>query len=229
MLSPLITSLRDSKVLWKTRNLRGYSIRATDGDIGKVYEFYFDNETWNVDYTVVYIGSWISGRNILISHDFLGQPDSDSQILPVALTKEQVKNAPDVDTEKPVYCQRQGKLPNDWPAYWGGGRLLIAGAFDEYSYKRARPSVEGQKANPHLWSTREVIGYRIQAGDGNLGHVSNFIVNDRTWAVCSIVISMRNWLPGKKVVLPAQWVEEIRWSEYRILVSSLRETIRNLS
>jgi len=228
----VILSLKDLTMLWNTRDLRGYSIRAIDGDIGKIYEFYFDDETWNVNYAVVYIGSWVSGRNILLSHDFLGQPDSYSQIVPVNLTKEQVENAPDVDTEKPVYCQRQGKLPNDWPAYWGGGRLLIAGAFDGYSYKKAKrekPSVEGQEADPHLRSTREIIGYRIHASDGKLGHLSNFIVDDKTWAVCSIVINTRNWLPGRKAILPTQWVEEISWSKYRILVGSLRETIRSLS
>ena len=210
-------------MLWNTKELRDYTIRATDGDMGKVYEFYFDDGAWTVDYVVVYIGSWISGRAVLISHAFLGQPDSDSQILPVTLTKEQVENAPDVDTEKPVHRQRQSKLPNDWPAYWGGGRLLIAGAFSTYHSKKAKrekSSVEEQEANPRLRSTREVIGYRIQASDGKFGHVSNFIVDDRTWAVCSIVINTRNWLPGRKVIMPTQWVKEIRWSEYKVLVDT---------
>ena len=145
---------------------------------------------------------------------------------------EQVENAPDVDTEKPVHRQRQSKLPNDWPSYWGGGRLLIAGAFSTYHSKKAKrekSSVGEQEADPHLRSTREVIGYRIQASDGNLGHVSNFIVDDRTWAVCSMVVNTRNWLPGRKVILPTQWVEEIRWSEYKVLVDRHRETIIDMS
>jgi uncharacterized protein YrrD len=226
----VILQLRDPIMLWNTKDLRGYAIRASDGDIGEVYEFYFDDEAWVVDYVVVYIGSWVSGKIILISRTFLGQPDNESQILPVALTKEQVENAPDVDTKNPVYRQRQRKLPNNWPAYWGGSRLLIAGAFEVYSRKKTKmekPSAEEQEADPHLRSTREVIGYRIQANDGKLGHVCDFIVDDRTWAVCSIVVKTRNWLPGREVVLPTQLVEEIRWSKYKVLVNSLRETIRN--
>jgi len=219
-------------MLWNTKDLRGYSIRATDGDIGKVYEFYFDDQTCTVDYVVVYIGSWISGRNILISHAFLGQPDNDSQILPVTLTKEQVENAPSVDTEEPVHRQRQSKLPNDWPAYWGGGRLLIAGAFGSRTYRQAKKekrAVEEQEGNPHLRSTREVTGYRIQASDGMIGHVEDFIVDDETWTVRSMVVDTRNWLPGKKVLVATQWIEEVCWSKYRVRVNLLRETIRNLS
>jgi hypothetical protein len=218
-------------VLWNTKELRGYSIRATDGDIGEVHEFYFDDEAWTVEYLVVYIGSWISGRIVLISHTSLGQPDSDSQTLTVNLTKDQVENAPDIDTKMPVYRQQQSKLPNDWPAYWGGGRLLIAGAFDGYSYrkgKRKTPSVEEQEVDTHLRSTREVIGYRIQTSDGEIGHVAGFIMDDKAWTVRSMVVATRNWLPGKKVLVPTEWVEEIRWSEYRVRVNSLRETIRNL-
>jgi len=218
-------------VLWNTKELRGYTIRATNGEIGKVYEFYFDDEEWTVDYLVAYIGSWISGRVILIPRGVLGQPDSDSQILPVILTKKQVENGPDVDTQKPVHLQRQSRLPRDWPAYWGGGRLMIAGAFNGYSYKKVKkePSVADQEENLHLRSTREVVGYRIQTSNGKLGHVSDFVVDDRTWTVCSTVIKTRNWLPGRKVVLPTDCIDEIRWSEYRVLVSPLRETILNLS
>jgi sporulation protein YlmC with PRC-barrel domain len=219
-------------VLWNAKELHGYTIRTTDGGIGKVHDFYFDDESWIVDYLMVYIGSWLSGRMILIPHDVLGRPDDKVHILPVALTKKQVKNAPDIDTERPVSRQRRNGLPSDWPVYWGGGRLLIAGAFSIYPSKKAKrekSSGEDQNADLHLRSTREVMGYRIQGNDGKIGYVDNFVVDDETWAIRTMVIGTRKWLPGRKIKLPTQWVDEISWPEHRVHVNSQRETIRNLS
>lgn len=216
-------------MLRSTKKLRGYAIRATDGSIGKVYEFYLDDADWTIRYLVVDIGSWLSGRLVLIPRAALGQADSKAHILPVALTKEQVENSSDIDASKPVYRQGKGKLPNDWPLYWGGGRLLIAGVFDGCPYAKTKGekcSIEEQKGDPHLRSTREVIGYRIQAIDGEIGHVDNFIVDDETWVIRYIVIETRNWLPGKKVLVPTQWIEEISWPDYRVSVDLLRESIR---
>lgn len=222
--------MKDAAMLQSTKELRGYAIRATDGDIGKVYEFYFDDETWTIRYLVVDMGSWLSGRLVLIPRAALGQADSKAHILPVELTKTQVLNSLDINTRKPVYCQRRSKLDEDWPLYWGGGRLLIAGAFDAYAYKKAKgrkTSIEEQKGDPHLRSTREVIGYRIQAIDGDMGHVDNFIVDDEAWVIRYIAIDTRNWLPGKKVLVPTHWIEDIRWPEYKVHIGLLRESIRN--
>lgn len=220
----------DAAMLRSTRELRGYKIRAANGDIGKVYEFYLDDEAWTIRYLVVGIGGWLSGRMVLIPRAALGQVDSKAHILPLELTKEQVENSPDIDASKPVYRQRRSKLPDDWPLYWGGGRLLIAGAFDGYPYikaKEKRHPIEEHKGDPHLRSTREVIGYRIQAIDGEMGHVDNFVVEDETWVIHYIVVDTRNWLPGKKVLVPTQWIEEVRWPECKVRIDLLRESIRD--
>jgi hypothetical protein len=49
------------------KKLRGYNIRATDGYIGKDYEFYFDDRSWSIRYLVVDIGNWFSGRQVIIN------------------------------------------------------------------------------------------------------------------------------------------------------------------
>jgi hypothetical protein len=213
------------------KELRGYAIRTTDGDIGKVYEFYLDDAAWTVRYMVVDIGGWLSGRPVLIPRAALGQADSKAHILPVELTKMQVEKCPDIDASKPVYRQQSSRLPNDWPLYWGGGRLLIAGIFDGYPYGkskgRKRP-IEEHNDDPHLRSTREVSGYRIHAGDATIGHVEDFIVDDDSWVVRYMVVDTRNWLPGKKVLVATRWVQEIRWASYSVYVNLHREAIQQL-
>ena len=47
-------------MLRNVNNLIGYSIRALDGELGKVSEFYFDDFTWSIRYLVVDTGNWLS-------------------------------------------------------------------------------------------------------------------------------------------------------------------------
>jgi uncharacterized protein YrrD len=79
----------------------------------------------------------------------------------------------------------------------------------------------------HLRSAREVIGYDIQALDGEIGHVEDFLVDDRTWAIRYLIVDTRNWLPGKKVVVAPEWVEEVSWSDSKVVVSLTREQIEH--
>ena len=94
-------------MLRNVKDLRGYAIRATDGVIGHVDDFYFDDEAWAIRYLVVETGRWLPDRQVLISPISIGHPDWSAQLLPVFLTKAQVKGSPDIDTNKPVSRQRE--------------------------------------------------------------------------------------------------------------------------
>ncbi len=104
------------------KSLIGYTMGATDGEIGKVKEFYFDDESWTIRYLIVETGSWLSGRKVLISPDALLTPDWQQKVFPVNLTKKQIKNSPHIDTEKPVSRQQEMKLYEHypWTSYWEG-------------------------------------------------------------------------------------------------------------
>ncbi|MDA3920820.1 MAG: PRC-barrel domain-containing protein [Salinisphaera sp.] len=94
-------------MLRSMETLEDCAIRATDGIIGQVKDFYFDDEAWAIRYLVVDTGSWLSSRKVLISPIALGQPDWAKKVLPVSITREQVKNSPAIDTEKPVSRQHE--------------------------------------------------------------------------------------------------------------------------
>src|SRR5262247_2160585 len=110
-------------MLRSLEELHGYTIHATDGDIGTVYAFFFDDKTWAIRYLVVDTGNWLPDRQVLISPIALGQPDWEGQFFSVKLTTEQVRNSPDIDTDKPVSRQQETLLHTyyDWPTYWSGG------------------------------------------------------------------------------------------------------------
>ena len=96
-------------MLRNVKNLRGYVIRAIDGTVGKVDDFYFDDEDWGIRYLVVDTGSWLSGRKVLISPVTVGHAGWMARRLPVALTRAQVEHSPDIDTRKPVSRQHEAQ------------------------------------------------------------------------------------------------------------------------
>ncbi len=112
-------------MLRSTKDLQGYAIHATDGTIGHLKDFYFDDEMWIVRYLVVDTGKCLEGRKVLISPIAIGQPNWEENVLPVTLTKEQVKNSPDIDTDKPVSRQHEIHYFGyyGYPFYWGGTGL----------------------------------------------------------------------------------------------------------
>ena len=107
-------------MLRNVKDLRGYRIRASDGVIGKVDDFYFDDETWAIRYLVVDTGTWLSGRKVLISPIALGHAGWMGRQLPVALTRAQVERSPDIDTKKPVSRQHEAQ----YLGYYGYPVLL---------------------------------------------------------------------------------------------------------
>ena len=90
-----------------------------------------------------------------------------------------------------------------------------------------RESAQGEKTwDPHLRSTHAVSGYHIQAMDGEIGHVEDFIIDDETWAIRYLIIDTQNWWPGKKVLVSPQWIERVSWGESKVFVNLSRETIK---
>ncbi len=211
-------------MLRSVKDLRGYTIRAADGDIGKVHEFYFDDRGWIIRYLVVDTGTWLPGRRVLLSPAALGQPDWETHVLPIGLTKGQVEHSPPIDTDKPVSRQMERELYvyYGWRPYWGSAPVMAV-----KTMKEATQEAEQEQTDPHLRSTREVIGYRIRARDGEIGHVEDLIANDVGWGLRYLVVNTHSWLPGRKVLVDPFWAEQVSWAERRVHVDMTREMVKS--
>jgi sporulation protein YlmC with PRC-barrel domain len=221
-------------MLRSVKGLSGYRILATDGEIGSVGDFLFDDETWTVRYLVVETGNWLSRRDLLVSPTALGQPDWRAHLLPVSLTREQVEKSPEIDTHPPVSRQQETEVTNyfGWPIYWGAGAGAISpgvvGAYTEADEASAAEAADTEPAaDPHLRSALEVIGYDIEASDGDMGHVDDFLIDDEDWTVRHLVVELGTWWPGKKVVIEPQAVREVRWEDRRVHVDMPRTEVRD--
>ncbi len=221
-------------MLTNNRKLKGLVIRATDGEIGTVDQLYFDDQIWAVRYLTVETGSWLNGRNVLISPHSIVQTDWKAGRIDVSLTRKQVENAPDIDTHRPVSRQHEAAYygyygyPFYWdgPYMWGtaytpGGMVPMATAESVVAERRHTES-----GDSHLRSTQAVTGYGIDAKDGDIGHVERFIVDDVTWAIRYLEVATKNWWPGKTVLLSPGWVERVSWEDSKVFVAVTREAIK---
>ncbi len=217
-------------------NLKGLTIRATDGDLGTVDEFYFDDETWAIRYLTVETGGWLGGRQVLISPFSVGRTDWEDKRLDVKLTKKQVENSPNIDTHQPVSRQHEANYLGyyGYPYYWDGPYLWGP---EYYPMGLAAPlatpedllaeRIQKESADSHLRSTAAVTGYSIEAADGEIGHVEGFVIDDEAWAIRYMEVATRNWWPGKKVLVSPAWIESVSWAASRVHVALTRETIKN--
>jgi sporulation protein YlmC with PRC-barrel domain len=218
---------------------KGISIAAVDGDIGSIRDLYFDDVTWTIRYLVVDTGSWLPGRQVLISPLAVrGKRLSDK--VPVSLTQEQVKNSPPIDADKPVDRQQEEALARyyDQRYYWEGpyrwGLLAAPGMEAMAIPSPITPVVEEMdardrerpKGDPYLRSVRDVTGYYIAASDGDIGHVEDFLLDEQAWAIRYLVVDTRNWWPGKKVVLSPEWINTVDWSESKVHVGLRQDEIK---
>jgi PRC-barrel domain len=223
-------------MLINATNLKGLEIQATDGEIGTVDEFYFDDETWAIRYLTVQTGGWLGGRQVLISPFSIVQADWQAKRLDVALTKTQVENSPDLNAHQPVSRQHEAEynLYYGYPYYWGGpflwGPALYPAALTipTISPAQAMPDgIERESADSHLRSAEAVTGYHVEAADGEIGHVEGFVVDDEAWAIRYVEVAIRNWLPGKKVLVSPAWIERVSWPESKVYASLSREAIQS--
>lgn len=234
-------------MLRSANDLHGYTISASDGDIGTVEDLYFDDEAWGVRDLVVDTGSWLPGRKVLISPFSVTRTDGGERSIQVKLTREQVKDSPDIDTRKPV--SRQHELEHlryfGYPVYWGGPYLWGLSGYPMLApglAPRAAPSasVAAQKRervlrdtdrrseDSRLRSAEQVKGYHILAADDGIGHVDDFILDDEAWDVRYLVIDPTNWWPGgRKALVAARWINGIDWAQRIVNVSVTRDAIRN--
>jgi len=219
-------------MLSSVKELFGYRIMAKDGNIGEAEDFLFDDRTWILRYVVVASGLSRPDRIVLLIPSILKQPEWRTHIIPVELTKEKVENSPEMDRHKPLSRRYEIELHEHfgWERYWHSGTQpwsRLARSDPLSLEKRKEPREDGENQDPNLRSTKEAMGCRIQAYDGEIGHVDEFIASDKNWRLYYVVVDTRNWLPGRKVIISPGWIQAINWPEKKVHVELNRELIKN--
>ncbi len=225
-------------MLRKVSTLKKSLVIATEGEIGHVEDVYFDQQAWAIRYLVIETGTWLESRKVLISPYSVKQPLASDGSIPVSLTREQVRNSPDIDTHKPVSRQQESEYLGyyGYPTYWGDSGLWANGEFPimplvvlpDYAERHEHRETNVNPDDAYLRSIDTVSGYHIEASDGSIGHIDDFIFDDESWAIRYFVIDTRNWWPGgKQVLIATQWIDRIDWVERKAFTSLTRDSIKN--
>jgi hypothetical protein len=218
-------------MLHRLSDLRGLTIKATDGDIGATEDIYFDSKTWRVRYLAVDTGHWLPGRHVVIGPQSVQQVLGTEKQLLVSLTKARVEGSPDVTLDPPV--SRQHEIAwhryHEYPYYWAVPEIWPLGSAGPLPIPdRAEEELAARETgDPNLHSARVVTGYYIAATDGDIGHVDDFLVDVGEWSIRYMVVDTRNWLPGKHVLVSPTWIREVDWAGSRVHVDLSREVVTN--
>ncbi|MEW5895932.1 MAG: PRC-barrel domain-containing protein [Candidatus Omnitrophota bacterium] len=216
-------------MLRSVMGIKDYRLQARDGLLGRVDDFFFDDEKWGVRYLVVDTNIWLPGKTVLIAPaSFAGRPDWESKSFPVALTREEVRNSPDVDVHQPVSRQKEIEVNYyyGWPSYWyapGQGEVIPTIPLPDGMTSH----VQMKETDSHLRSLNEVAGYHIMAVDGEIGHLDDVIVSDEDWSIRYAVADTRNWLPGKRVLIAISWIKKFDWGMRKVHIDLTKERIKH--
>jgi len=219
-------------MLQSIKQLYGNKLAALDGDIGHVKDFYFDDENWVVRYLVADTGSWLTGRLVLLTPHAFGKLDQDEKTLHIKLHKKKIQDSPSIESHKPVSRQYEADYYAyyGWPTYWDGNAMWGIGGYPVV-LPPSKKEMEIQKKyhhrdDKHLRSMQEVTGYNIQSVDGEIGHVSSFLVDDESWAIHELVIETGHWYSGKEILIPTGKVKRISYEEAKVFVSLTKADIQ---
>jgi hypothetical protein len=216
-------------MLRSIKQLYGNKLGASDGDIGHVKDFYFDDQNWAIRYLVADTGTWLPGRQVLISPYSLGRLDPAENILRVKLTRKQIENSPSIESHKPVSRQYEEEYYRyyDWPYYWEGSGLWGLSGFPILELPAnplpGKPTTtiapQRERADAHLRSAQTVNGYHLQTGDGIIGHVCDFMMDAGNWAIGQLVIKTGNRFSGKEMLVPTKDVARISYEESTVFAT----------
>jgi uncharacterized protein YrrD len=225
-------------MLKNVKKLNGYHIKATDGKFGKVDDFLFDDMSWTIRYLVADTGRWLPGRKVLLSPLSLGKLDQEENVFPVELTKEQIEDSPPIEKDEPVSRRQEERLSayyNLMP-YWAGGVMggvyiaptNVGTSIHLDKTKSGVPEESNEtRGDPNLRNCREVMSYRIDAKDGSIGHVEDFIIDDESWIIRYLVVDTGKWLDDQKFLTAVSWIKEVDWGEAAVTVDLTKEQIKD--
>jgi uncharacterized protein (DUF2249 family) len=221
-------------MLRSLKQLYGNKLGASDGEIGQVKDFYFDDQSWAIRYLIADTGTWLPGRQVLISPYSIGRLDQGEKVLRVNLTRKQIENSPSIESRKPVSRQYEEEYYRyfGWPYYWQGDALWGLSGFPilelppNISANEVAHMIGPQPEPPdvHLRSAQAVIGYQLWTTEqGVMGYVCDFMLNDQTWAIDQLTIKTGHRFSGKEVLISAKDVDRISYDESTIFATFTRK------
>jgi hypothetical protein len=144
------------------------------------------------------------------------------------LSEKEVRDLPAINTEKPMSENIEKKLSQQfgWTAYW----TVLKTRMNHLSKLISKPINEHEQKQTKkysLFSTKELIGYQVDALDGTLGDVKDFLLDDENWKIRFLIADTRIIVPDKDIFLVPERIDSIDWDQSKVKLDVTRDTIKN--
>jgi hypothetical protein len=217
-------------MLRSVKSLYGCPVEATDGTIGKVHEFFFIDDSWDIAYVVVRTGGLVYGRKILVPPSLFRRVETSSRITIVGLKREQAMDLPGIESDLPVSLFNETLLRGYYevsaPA---GGTAMIPGPVlpPPLSAEEEREiALLERDRNLHLRRTREVVRYDLKLNDRLQCAIDDFFMDDVSWRIKYFEASSGGWMNRRKFLVDSTNITEIRWGTKQVTAELAGETRR---
>jgi uncharacterized protein YrrD len=96
--------------LRSSKEVIGYEIMATDGPIGTVENFLFDDGSWAIRYVVVDTRKWLPGKHVLLAPEWIDSVSWPEHEVYVNVTRQAVETSPEYDSSHPLSREHERAL-----------------------------------------------------------------------------------------------------------------------
>jgi len=224
-------------MLTSLTGLDDYAVTGLDdgGHLGRVHDAYFDDRRWSIRHLVVETGHWPGHHRVLVSPWSVRGLDPGHHVLRTDLTRRELTESPDADSDKPVSRQHAVDLARyygfyGFPYHWLGtapaSEQWMAAGGGEVAVVTLAPRLQ-KAGDRHLQSARAVLGYYVHAHEDDVGHVSDFLFGDAAWAIRHVVLVVRRGLSRRRVLVPVGFVSRVDWDAGAVSVALPGPVVRN--
>jgi hypothetical protein len=220
-------------MLRSLKELESYEIGASEGSIGCVKAFYFDDIDWIIRYLYLDAGTWLSSQRVLLSPESIRREILEQKGLLVTGAGEPGGKISDLDADESN--RQREEMPYlgyyGYRYHWTGkglrgesdypGMLIKGVGYGDSGgeYRPAQDAHDGQvsddagfkRGDPRLQNARRIVGYRVQASDGDLGRVQELLIDDKTWAIRFMVVEAGDWWRGHRLLIAPHWIHAADW------------------
>lgn len=194
------------------KTLTGSVVVATDGEIGKITDFLFNDQSWTIKYLVVDVKRWLTRRDVVLAVSAVQEIDWNNRTFQIRVTKEQVRESPLIDSAEPVSRQQEIAME----AYFGRLACWVDRQAGASSIPTGTEYPLRSKGNLHLRSVSHLTGYTIWSAKNEVGHLEGFIVDEPAWHIGFFSVKAGDWLASRSVLIPTHSVESVSWAHHRV-------------
>lgn len=183
--------------------------------LGDLVDLLLDSYTWNVRFGVVEVGAWLASRPVLIDAPRLAQAqwNETEHALRLPLSRSEIRACPPLESLTGARPPREAGLVEHfvWGSHWR--EHLTSQPAPVGVDAVPTPASPAEQRERDLYAARQLIGYRLEAVDGEVGALQDFLLDLDHWVVRYFIVELDTFLGGRRRLISPGAAEAIHPSD----------------